>query len=396
MLMNTVIDDDQLAELITAAGLPPAELDVVIERLGAGSVGEALLVEVSSRARLLAGPATPVVVQFDVGFGDARLLYLLTVGPDACTVEPGRMAEPMVTYRQDLAELLCAVFAPGNQHHDATRDLWIRDSPRPHGIGPDDPWLQRRRQAVLAAHQAVEAITRRFTDLTELAVRFDADKWGGHWYTPHYQRYLESLRDEQVKVLEIGVGGYDDPALGGASLRMWKHYFWRGQIYGLDINAKHDVTEPRLRTLLGDQGDTGLLADIIAEYGPFDVVIDDGSHIGEHVRASFSAIYPTLRPGGCYIIEDMQSSYWPGWGGSIDLNAPSTSMALVKELLDGLNHQEQIRTTSQVPSPIESTVTGVHVHHNMAIIEKGTNNEQGPPSWIPRIEDPRVWYAANA
>ncbi|MEU0074306.1 hypothetical protein ABZ027_32930 [Streptomyces sp. NPDC006332] len=392
--MKPVMDDHRLAELITLADRPPGEADAVIAEWGASTVAEALLVEVSSRARLLSDPPEKVTVQFDLGFGGERLHYLLTLGPGTWEVEPGHDPLAPVTFRQDLAELLRAVFSPGR--NDGTRELVVKDSDEPHGLSADDPWLRQRRLAVLAAHQATEAISRRFTDLTELAVRFDADKWGGHWYTRHYQQYFAPLRDRRVKVLEIGVGGYDAPDLGGASLRMWKHYFWRGQVYGLDLYPKQGVTEPRLRTVQGDQGDAAFLTAFAREHGPFDVVIDDGSHFSDHVLTSFSVLFPQVRHGGLYVIEDMQSSYWPGWGGSTDLNASATSMGFVKTLLDGVNHREQIRTADRSPSETELTVTGVHVHHNLAVIEKGVNTEQGTPAWVPRTEDPRTWYPSQS
>ncbi|KOG32275.1 class I SAM-dependent methyltransferase [Streptomyces resistomycificus] len=392
--MKPVLDDRRLADLITLADRPPGEADAAIADLGASTVAEALLAEVSSRARLLSDPPEKVAVQFDLGFGGERLHYLLALGPGTREVEPGHDPLAPVTYRQDLSELLRAVFSPGR--HEGTRELVVKDSDEPHGLAADDPWLRQRRLAVLAAHQATDAVSRRFTDLTELAVRFDADKWGGHWYTPHYQQYFAPLRDRRVKVLEIGVGGYDAPDLGGASLRMWKHYFWRGQVYGLDLYPKQGVTEPRLRTVQGDQSDAAFLTDFAREYGPFDVVIDDGSHFSQHVLTSFSVLFPQVRHGGLYVIEDMQSSYWPGWGGSTDLNASATSMGFVKTLLDGLNHQEQIRTPDQPPSQTESTVTGIHVHHNLAVIEKGVNTEQGTPAWVPRTEDPRTWYPSQS
>ncbi|MGK5691803.1 hypothetical protein ACSNOJ_02640 [Streptomyces sp. URMC 128] len=392
--MEPVMDDRRLAELITLADRPPGDTDAGIAGLGPAAVAEALLGEICSRARLLPELPEKVAVRFDLGYGAERLRYLLTLGPGGWEAEPGDDPLAPVTYRQDLAELLRAVFSPGP--HDGTRELSVKDSEEPHGIAADDPWLRQRRLAVLAAHQATEAISGRFTDLTALAVRFDADKWGGHWYTPHYQQYFEPLRDRRVRVLEIGVGGYDAPDLGGASLRMWKHYFWRGQIYGLDLYPKHGVTEPRLRTLQGDQGDAAFLTGIAKEHGPFDVVIDDGSHFSQDVRASFAALFPHVRHGGLYVIEDTQSSYWPGWGGSTDLNASATSMGFVKTLLDGLNHQEQIRAADQRPSATELSVRGVHVHHNLAVIEKGVNTEQGTPAWVPRTEDPRSWYPSQS
>lgn len=384
------MDEQQLAELIDVADRPQADVDATIAKFGPAVVAEALLAESATRARLLTEPTERVTVQLDLGVPDTRLPYLVTLGGGTFDVTPGRIEEPLVTVRQDLAELLRSVFAPGR--HDATRELLIQDSAVPHSLSPDDPWLRRRRSGVLAAHLLTEAISRRFTDLTELAVRFDADKWGGHWYAAHYQRYLESLRDRQVRLLEIGVGGYTDPRLGGASLRMWKHYFWRGHVFGLDLYPKQGISEPRLRTLQGDQSDPDSLAALAEEHGPFDVVIDDGSHFSEHVVTAFSVLFERLRPGGRYFIEDLQSSYWPGWGGSTDLNAAGTSMGMVKSLLDGLNHREQLRLPDQRPSATEETVTGVHVHHNLVMVEKGINREQGPPPWVPRREDPRRWY----
>ena len=59
-------------------------------------------------------------------------------------------------------------------------------------------------------------------DLNRLALLFHADKWGSHWYTQHYQRYFQPLRDKTLNLLEIGVGGYESPNEGGESLRMWK------------------------------------------------------------------------------------------------------------------------------------------------------------------------------
>jgi hypothetical protein len=70
-------------------------------------------------------------------------------------------------------------------------------------------------------------------------------------------------------------------------------------------------------------------------------------------------------------------------------------MAMVKGLLDGLNHQEQMRDGNQEPSTAELTVTGVHFHHNLAVInlaviEKGVNTEEGSPAEV--AARPGDWY----
>lgn len=62
-----------------------------------------------------------------------------------------------------------------------------------------------------------------------------------------------------------------------------------------------------------DQADAGRLEEIVAgEFdGPLDVVIDDASHLEGPTRASFNCLFPHVRPGGLYIIEDWA---WPHIG----------------------------------------------------------------------------------
>lgn len=56
--------------------------------------------------------------------------------------------------------------------------------------------------------------------LEMLARLHGSDKWGSHWYIPHYSRHFGPRRWRRMNVLEIGVGGYEDPLRGGRSLRM--------------------------------------------------------------------------------------------------------------------------------------------------------------------------------
>ncbi len=63
-----------------------------------------------------------------------------------------------------------------------------------------------------------------------------------------------------------------------------------------------------VRTYYGtDQADAAALHDIVArDFGgePLDLVIDDASHLFEQTRVSFNALFPYVRPGGLYVIED--------------------------------------------------------------------------------------------
>ncbi|MBW9204487.1 hypothetical protein KV097_00910 [Mumia sp. zg.B17] len=211
-------------------------------------------------------------------------------------------------------------------------------------------------------------------DLTQLAKHFRTDKWGNHRYTPHYEYHFAPLRDEKINVLEIGIGGYAREGRGGKSLRMWKHFFRNAQIVGLDIADKSFVDAERITTYRGSQTDPEVLQRIIDEVGELTIIIDDGSHRSEHVRASFAYLFPRLADGGFYAIEDTQTSYWPERGGSEDLDDPTTTMALVKSLVDGLNHEEFVDEAYE-PSYTDRHVVAVHCYHNLVIIEKGDNLE---------------------
>ena len=211
-------------------------------------------------------------------------------------------------------------------------------------------------------------------DLTTIAQRTGTDKWGLHYYTPHYERHLGHLRDEAFTLLEIGVGGYARTGQGGASLRMWRRFFPNAQVVGLDIEDKSFVDRPRITTVQGDQTDASVLEAIIDRFGVPLVVIDDGSHRPADIIATFGILFPLLPDGAVYAIEDTQTSYWPEFGGSEDRGDPSTTMAFVKRLLDGLNHEEFLDQDYEA-SYTDTHVRAVHCYHNLVILEKGANRE---------------------
>jgi hypothetical protein len=227
----------------------------------------------------------------------------------------------------------------------------------------------------------------RAKSLTDLAQEFGTDKWGRHFYTPHYESHIKHLRWRRFTLLEIGIGGYDRANEGGRSLQMWKHFFPRAQVVGLDIEDKAFVEAPRIRAYQGSQTDPEVLERIVAENGRPQVVIDDGSHRPEHMRETFRLLFPLLADDGIYALEDTQTSYWPRWGGSEDRHDPITSMALVKDLIDGLNHAEFLDKDYE-PSYSDRHVVAVHCYHNLVIIEKGLNDEPGDAAPWRRVVDP--------
>ncbi len=219
-------------------------------------------------------------------------------------------------------------------------------------------------------------------DLLALATLFGTDKWGGnrygphgHWYARRYATHFASRRFKRLHILELGVGGYSDPRNGGESLRMWKAFFPRSLIYAIDIYEKRPLEEPRIKVFQGRQDDEAFLRRVVAEMGRLDIVIDDGSHVNDHVLKAFQVLFPLVEAHGLYVVEDTQTSYWPGFGGSSDeLDRRDTTMGYFRSLVDGLNYEELIRP-GYTPSYWDRHIVAMHFYHNMVFIEKGDNQE---------------------
>jgi demethylmacrocin O-methyltransferase len=144
----------------------------------------------------------------------------------------------------------------------------------------------------------------------------DKDRNG---YSSLYNALFLPLKDAPVSLLEVGIGtmipgahssmkGYmPDDYRPGASLRAWKDFFQNGQIHGMDVQADCMLSEERIATHLCDSTDP---ASVLAwtQANPdltFDVVIDDGSHWDLHQLATLKHLWPLVKPGGYYVIEDV-------------------------------------------------------------------------------------------
>lgn len=208
-------------------------------------------------------------------------------------------------------------------------------------------------------------------DLSKLGFMFGTDKIEGHNYTVHYMSHFKKYRLKRIKLLEIGVGGYDNPLAGGNSLRMWKHYFPFGKIFSLDIYDKSPHEENRIKIFKGSQIDGEFLNKICNEIGDLDIIIDDGSHVNSHVIETFKILFPKLKEDGIYAIEDTQTSYWSDYGGdSRDLGNPNTMMNYFKTLVDGLNHEEFEKPDYQ-KNYFDKNIVSMHFYHNLIFIYKG-------------------------
>ena len=218
------------------------------------------------------------------------------------------------------------------------------------------------------------------SNLNMLSMVNSCDKNTNHRYIQHYTKHFSAYRTNPVKLLEIGIGGFDenmgysDPRLGGGSLRMWRTYFPKGRIYGIDFFDKSPHDERRIKTFRGSQADTEFLRKVIETTGPLDIIIDDGSHHCDHVLTSFEFLFPRMSERGLYVIEDTQTSYLEGYGGSDDdPDRQDTTMGYFKQLVHGVNYEE--RGSGVQPTYLNKNILGLSFYHNLIVIEKGPNTE---------------------
>ena len=200
-----------------------------------------------------------------------------------------------------------------------------------------------------------------------------SDKVYGHNFIPIYEIYFKSLRKKPLNILEVGIGGYEDPQLGGESLLMWAEYFKNSKITGADLFKKHLKLPKRVQTIKLDQSNPEELVRLGNSRGGFDIIIDDGSHISSHVILTFQTLWKYLNNHGLYIIEDTQTAYWTKLGG-YDKRNDKRSTTFFANLTDGLNYTEFLGNYE--PTMIERELEFIHFYHNMIVIKKNIQEKK--------------------
>ena len=211
--------------------------------------------------------------------------------------------------------------------------------------------------------------------LTDLAIKYKTDKHGIHFYTKIYEKYMLPKIDQEIGLLEIGVGGYDEPQKGGESLKMWADFFSKGKIFSLDYFEKKLNLGNRIKIFKGSQSNSEDLMRIINETGELDFIIDDGSHINRDVIYTFKTLFKFLKRGGYYFIEDTQTSYMPEFGGdAFYLRNKKTLINFFKEIVDKINYMEIKNPFYQIDY-FAKNITEIHFYHNLIVIKKNKNDE---------------------
>lgn len=206
----------------------------------------------------------------------------------------------------------------------------------------------------------------------------DKEAPGGHHYGATYGRVFRKFKYRPIKLLEIGIGGYDWRP-GGDSLNAWQSFFPFGKIVGCDIEDKTRLATLGTTIYRIDQSSAGDLKTLRDCEKAFEIIIDDGSHLNEHQIFTFENLWPSLKDGGVYVVEDIQTSYWKqgSWDGA-DVESPEFSKTCVGYFLNltkYINHTEfpDLDGVDQKALEFAKSIKQVIFEHNLIIVLKGSN-----------------------
>jgi cephalosporin hydroxylase len=147
--------------------------------------------------------------------------------------------------------------------------------------------------------------------LEEIGRAFGTDKLE-HSYLSRYAERFDPLRAGPITICEIGTWQ-------GASVKTWREYFFNplAKVVGFD-HAPEWMPRPEdeITVEIGSQENAAFQQDFGKRHGKFDIIIDDGGHKPQQHLASLKALWPFLKPGGWYCIEDVQSIYDICWNES--------------------------------------------------------------------------------
>jgi hypothetical protein len=148
-------------------------------------------------------------------------------------------------------------------------------------------------------------------------------------YFEVYDNAYRNLIGKEATILEIGVQN-------GGSLQIAEKYFINGKIFGIDVNPK--VCDLSLGKNIHTYCFDATNKDTFEQYFgsmEFDTILDDGSHKNIDMITTFKNLFPKLKAGGVYIIEDLHCSYWPQYGG--DYLKKDSAIEFLKKFVDLLH-----------------------------------------------------------
>lgn len=252
-------------------------------------------------------------------------------------------------------------------------------APAKHGSSNENKTISEKRESL--------KIDSKLKEFTELLIESGSDKYYRHHYERYYKRWLSPFRlKSNLTFLEIG-------ADTGRSLNLWENYFSDPQLLlGLAYsNSGNRVVQAgqrseRVSVFYGDQSRKETMNEL-SKLGPWDIIVDDGSHVPSHVVYTLFEMWNSVKHGGLYVIEDLETNYWKAGSdiygyklGNVGIGANPKDSAVTKlqQLLDVLV-RHQIGATQLSVMPGDENICAIEWGMNIVLIRKcGSDDGEGP------------------
>lgn len=189
-----------------------------------------------------------------------------------------------------------------------------------------------------------------------------SDKISHHGYHRFYSRFLDEMRGHPIQMLEIGIDREE-------SMKLWSEYFPKATIHGADI--KKYTSSERITMHQLDQSDAGQLNEFADQFTEsFDFILDDGSHVPKHQILTLEKLWKCLKPGGIFIIEDIETNYW-GKSQSYGYNFNSRYGNLIEYTTGAIHHiNKEFQKAKPKPHQVFDKTESVFFGKNCIILEK--------------------------
>jgi hypothetical protein len=233
-------------------------------------------------------------------------------------------------------------------------------------------------------------------DFYTIGLECNTDKITTHGYHRYYPHVLGQFRDKQGAMLEIGIQGQE-------SVRLWSRYFQYLKIYGIDIDV--EAQGERYKIFKCDQSKIDQLESIVNTIPEkLCFINDDGSHVPEHQILTFNLFFERLlQPGGVYIIEDIEVSYWNKdyiykYPTLYGYKHPKSCIEVFKHLVDDINskyvngacRKYQSDLIPMFSPTVRNMIQSITFSQNCIIIIKKTEEDyhysEGDYHWKQRIQ----------
>ena len=185
----------------------------------------------------------------------------------------------------------------------------------------------------MAQEDSVQKVNFEDWSLIELCDTFPTDKCPDkHGFLEIYEPLFSQMRNDSIRFFEIGI-------LTGLSHLMWTNYFPNAEVFGIDLKDYSAASKGSgIFTFVADQSDRGDLEAFIQASGneQFDVILDDGGHAMHHQQISLGYLFPHVKPGGMFIIEDVHTSlpyFYPDTSFIVNQDETNTTLYMLERFV---------------------------------------------------------------